>query len=373
MKITYISQITIPSRSADSVQVVKACDSLCTAGHEIILKIPYRKKHEKKITDVHQFYRCKTAFPIIYETIWIIPERFRILMIGLKAAFDRSDIVISRSIPAAFICSLFGKKTFLEIHEPLDRTLTLSWLSKRLINFKNFKGLITNCNALKIVTEKGFPKLQGNILALQNGADMANGIKPINLGNEKCIHIGYCGQLYKGKGIEIICELAPQFPNHIFHIVGGLEKDIDYWQKKLHGCKNVVFQGFIEPHEVPDYINAFDIVLAPYQNVVYGFNATNNIAQWTSPMKVFDYMAIGKPIIASDLPFMHEILDHNKNAILCQPDCIQSWCNAIKKLTQDKATSQKISKAAQNKFLDQYTWSKRTEKLMQYINLNAKT
>lgn len=369
MKITYISPITIPSRSADSVQVIKACDSLQAAGAEVRLFIPFRKKTEKDVPDVFEFYECKTHFQIYWQKNYIFPERYSIIKIGLKAAYSGADVVFSRSIPAALIVALLRKKVVVEIHEPFDRSRMTKLLSDILVNLDTFKGVITNCEALKNHTLKRYKKLQDRCVAIQNGADELKEMAPVKFEEYGKMHVGYVGQLYKGKGVEVIRDLAPAHPEVIFHIVGGLPEDIDYWKGQLKNTTNVVFHGFVKPSELAAYITAFDVVLAPYQRVVHGYNSSNNLAEWTSPMKIFDYMSGGKPIIASDLPFMREVLESGQNAILCDPDDISAWSQALYKLSSDREFAQGLGAAAKEKFLVHYKWEKRAQKVLNFLKV----
>ncbi len=367
MRIHYISPITIPSRSADSVQVMKACESLQAAGADVTLIIPFRKKSENDVSNIYQFYECKTPFKIVWQKNALLPERYSIIKIGLKAAVSRADIVFSRSIPAALIAALLGKKVIVEIHEPFDRTKVLRLFSDILANFRSLKGVITNCEALKTHTLKRYKKLHDRCVAIQNGADVLKAVAPVKFEDHAEMHVGYVGQLYKGKGVEVIRDLAPSNPNMMFHIVGGLPEDIEYWKEQLKNSKNVKFHGFVNPSKVADYVTAFDVVLAPYQLVVHGFNSKNNLAEWTSPMKIFDYMSAGKPIIASDLPFMHEVLESGKNCILCHPEDISSWSKALNQLFVDRELANRLGAAAKEKFLLEYRWEKRAHKILNFI------
>lgn len=369
MKIFYISPITIPSRSADSVQVMKACESLQAAGADVTLLVPFRKKTERDVSNVFEFYECKTPFKIFWQKNYLLPERYSIIKIGFKAAFSGAEIVFSRSIPAALIVALLRKKVVVEIHEPFDRSRMTKLLSSILINLSTFKGVITNCEALKNHTLKRYKKLQDRCVAIQNGADELKEMAPVKFEEYGKMHVGYVGQLYKGKGVEVIRDLAPAHPEVIFHIVGGLPEDIDYWKGQLKNTTNVVFHGFVKPSELAAYITAFDVVLAPYQRVVHGYNSSNNLAEWTSPMKIFDYMSGGKPIIASDLPFMREVLESGQNAILCDPDDISAWSQALNKLSSDREFAQGLGAAAKEKFLVHYKWEKRAQKVLNFLKV----
>ena len=102
-----------------------------------------------------------------------------------------------------------------------------------------------------------------------------------------------------------------------FHIIGGLEKDIEIWKDKIKS-KNVFFYGYVPHKEVSKYINSLDICLLPNQKVVLAHGAESggiNISGYTSPLKLFEYMSHRKAIISSDLPVLREVLS-NKNSLI---------------------------------------------------------
>lgn len=346
---------------------MKACESLQASGADVTLSIPFRSKSEQDVADVFEFYECKTRFKILWQRNLIFPERYSIIKIGLKAVRSDADIVFSRSIPAALIVAILQKKVIVEIHEPLDRSRMARRLSDILVNMGSLKGVITNCEALKAHTFKRYNKLQTRCIAIQNGADEIKKMPPVRFQQPEKMHVGYVGQLYRGKGVEAIRDLAPLNPDMIFHVVGGLPEDIEYWKGQLKNNKNVVFHGFVKPSYLAAYITAFDVVLAPYQRVVHGYNSSNNLAEWTSPMKIFDYMSAGKPIIASDLPFMREVLEDEKTAILCDPDDIKAWSQALNRLSKDREFAQSLGAAAKEVFLSNYKWEKRAQKVLSFI------
>ena len=161
--------------------------------------------------------------------------------------------------------------------------------------------------------------------------------------------------------MEIINGISNKLDSDIeIHIVGGLEKDIGYWKDKIKS-KNVYFYGFIPHENVSDYINALDVCLLPNQKIVYAHgsdlsNSKTNISSFTSPLKLFEYMSHKKPIIASDLPVIREVLDE-KNSILVKCDDINLWIKTIQKLKNPKLR-ELISNQALTDFSN-YTWKKR--------------
>ena len=75
-----------------------------------------------------------------------------------------------------------------------------------------------------------------------------------------------------------------------------------------------------------------------------------------SPLKLFEYMSSKKPIISSDLKSIKEILTHNHDAILCDPDNFQEWIRAIERLNNNKDLVSRISQNAYKSFLLKFTW-----------------
>ena len=81
--------------------------------------------------------------------------------------------------------------------------------------------------------------------------------------------------------------------------------------------------GFIENSKLPLYQAACDILLMPYENAIAGSSGGNSV-DICSPMKMFEYMAVGRAIISSDLPVIHEVLD-NETAFFCPPEDSSAW------------------------------------------------
>ena len=74
------------------------------------------------------------------------------------------------------------------------------------------------------------------------------------------------------------------------------------------GIKNVHLTGFVPNEELPLYQAACDILLMPYEEAIAG-SSGGDTARFASPMKAFEYMAAGRPILSSDLPVFREVLD----------------------------------------------------------------
>ena len=153
--------------------------------------------------------------------------------------------------------------------------------------------------------------------------------------------------------------MAHALPDMDFHIVGGTPEDIAFWKDKTSNMTNLFLHGHVSPARTSAFMMNCDILLAPYQQKVEVAGGGGNTVQWMSPLKIFEYMSSGKPMICSDLPVLHEVLDNGVTALLCPPDDLAAWQMALQKLYKDSILAQDIGRKAKEKFLACYTWKKR--------------
>ena len=217
-----------------------------------------------------------------------------------------------------------------------------------------------------------------NILVAPDGVDLEKfNIKEssvecrnkLNLPRDKKI-IGYVGQLRTmgmDKGIVDLVEaykiLKNEFPDLIAVSVGGSQKDIDFYEnilkeKGIQG-NGFIFRGQRPYHEIPFYLKAFDVLVMPFPyNEHYAF--------YMSPLKLFEYMASGKPIVATDLPSLKGILDKD-NSILVKPDNYRELADGVKFFLKNPDEAQKFAERA-FEGVKNYTWQKRAGTILKFIN-----
>ncbi len=376
MKIAYISKSIIPSRTANSIHVMKMCQAFADNGHEVVLLAPDSKnQYEKNVDDIFDHYGVRKNFKIkkLYHpnikggAIMYILAIFFYLFINKKF-----DLVYGRFLHGVFLATLLNNKVVYETHAPIldkknNRAIVFEWLIKS----KYLKKMVVISQALKnIYLDKGYLN-DSKIQVAHDGADIVEDFnyKIDLLGFKDNLKVGYVGHLYKGKGMEIIASMADKLDDDVeIHIIGGLEKDIKFWKNKIIR-KNIYFYGFVPHKIVSNYINALDICLLPNQKIIlaHGSDPSNislNISSYTSPLKLFEYMSHKKPIIASDLPVIREILNE-KNSILVKHDDIDLWVSSIKKLKNFKYR-ETISNKSFSDFT-KYSWKNRALRLIENI------
>ena len=194
-------------------------------------------------------------------------------------------------------------------------------------------------------------------IILHDAVDIKNFRKSKIKNNIK--NVGYLGSFYKGRGIELIIELAKKNLNLNFFLIG---KDNKFkFNKKL--SSNVKVLKHVPYTRVPSLLFNLDILLMPYQKVVEINSRNLNTALYCSPLKMFDYLASGKIIISSNLPGITEILKDKTNSLIVDSNDINEWDKAIKMILKNKTLSKKICLNAYKTAINN-TWEKRLNKMI---------
>jgi glycosyltransferase involved in cell wall biosynthesis len=174
---------------------------------------------------------------------------------------------------------------------------------------------------------------------------------------------GYFGQLYVGRGIEVIEAMARARPEVLFLVYGGNESDIEARRRDAR-LPNLRFMGHVPHPRARAAMVAVDALLMPYQRQVSIGIAAHDTARWMSPMKMFEYLAAGVPLVSSDLPVLREVLRDGHNGLLVPPDEPAAWIAAIDRLRTDPAEAAAIGQRAHCEYLDHYSWSRRGAALL---------
>lgn len=370
MKIVYISRSIIPSRTANSINVMKMCSTFASLGHEITLLAPWTKKLEEKgIENIFEYYGVEDNFTLkklFSPNIKYLKKRIYSLRCLSIVKDIQPDIVYGRDDMFAFyLTQRSGFFTVFEKHEPYDGKGFNDYFFDKFIHFKKDTKMIVNSNELRKMYHNSCDIDLDSILAANNGTNKIPDDKTpdrIEI-DENRIQVGYVGSLFKGRGIDIIVELAKRLPEMDFHIIGGKDKDLEFWKNQVD-FSNLIFHGFVEPKETYKYRNMCDILLAPYQSDSEG----NRSSKYMSPIKLYEYMSSKRVIICSNFKVVYEALNDDC-AVLVDSSNIDEWEEALKDLAGNKEKREKLAKKAYENFLANYTWKSRAEKILKFLDV----
>ncbi len=366
MKILYFSNSTIPSKTANSVHVMKMCQAFAANGCSVSLAAAYGN-HPSNM-DLFDYYGCNKAFNILFTTSLAgKTKRFAHIFKGIIYLLrGKPDLVYTRNIHFAIITSFLRYRTILELHAPLNSKPFASWLlSLTCKNNSSLQKVTVISESLKNLILSKHYWLKERIEVHHDGADEVKDQNSNIKKGRKRFEVAYIGSMYKGRGIDLIMGLAKLLPDFKFILVGGPESEYNRYKSNSDQLSNIEYFGYKNQTFVVNIMQESDILLAPYQNKVHLTNGKGETSAWMSPLKIFEYMASGTPLIASDLPVLKEVLKDGKNSLLCPPEEINAWEAAIKKLCSSEELRNRLSNDAKKEIQEKYSWKIRAKSILQ--------
>jgi glycosyltransferase involved in cell wall biosynthesis len=355
---------------------MRMCEAIANLGHELILFVPTDEKEDVQLKegDTFSFYGAERVFEI--KTTPFRRKSIHAFISSIYAKLKKADLCYTRCAYAAYFASRLGVSTIFEVHKPLSSRLGNRIAPSLLFNSPHLK-LISISNSLTKFYIKNY-KINSpqKIFTKHDGVDLERFTtlptkeelrKELNLPQDKRI-ICYAGSLYRGRGIELLLSVSKKLSQDLLVlIVGGRVGDLERYKSMAleMGCPNVYFTGFVLNNTVPKYLVASDVLVMPYQKNAEDPSG-NVIADFFSPLKMFEYMASGTPIVASDLSVIREILKNRENAILFDPPDERAFLNAIFIALEDRELAQKIGRNAQGE-IKKHTWAKRAEDIFSFL------
>lgn len=370
MKVIIFSSSTIPSMAANSIQVVRMAEAFHEEGHQVTL-IARKRVSQQLELPVSHFYGTHEDFNVL-QFAWERKSLFGLLAYVVFASAQvrkiNPDIVVSRNLLASWLLSLIGQRTVHEAHS-MEESFGVAGrgLLRTLTVMPGFVGFIAISKSLMEALKARFPQVSDRVLLAPDGARTYE-VQPKKNPSERPA-IGYIGSLYSGRGIELIVELAGECPWADFTIVGDVgQADLPIKALLDSAGPNLEIKNYVFPSESEKLLRTFDILLAPYQNETRDM-VGNDTTQWMSPLKIFEYMASGTPIVASDLPAIREVLSDRGNALLVPAGQKSEWIKAITALSHDEELRVQLAGLALRDLRRSYTWRIRAAKIINFFEL----
>lgn len=379
MRVHYISPSILPSRAANSVHVVWQCDGLCKVGANVTLYAARAFPESQQVAEsVNSAYGVSSP-ALRFNTVYNASSRGSNVRIAYHAVRQilngaKGEAILSRNLYAAFALAVGYRLPLLfETHQLetgfrkwMQRTIVrCPWVTTILISEHLADCLTQHLGTAPyrhLVLHDAAPDGLSPVPAAERRARL-NSMVEVAHGPWKRV-CGYFGHLYPGRGIEIVEAMAFAKPDVLFLVYGGNESDLAA-RRAANRLSNLSFMGHV-PHPVArELMGLMDVLLMPYQESVSIGVSGHDTARWMSPMKMFEYMGSGVPIISSDLPVLREILSSGHNALLAPPTDSRAWVSAFDRLNADPGLAISIGATAHAQYEKRHTWTRRAEQIIE--------
>lgn len=379
-KIVYVTSTRFPTEKAHGLATVKICEAFADNGCEVDIIAP--RLWRKDNIDIFQFYRVKNNFQIfkipcidlmpikIFEKLTFILQSvsFSIFLIPYVIFKYRGDIknfiFFSHDYIPLYFMTFLPVKIFYDVHHFPGN----SFMYKRVMK-KSF-GFASQTNwKIKALSEK-FSINSNKIVYWPNGTDIDEFKNVISKEKAKIELkippnnkiVMYTGQLLDWKGVDSLIKSTKILPkDFLIYIIGGSERDVN-------NCKNitaeandkrVVFVPFQPHHKIPLWLRAADVLVLP------NTGKQKVSLYYTSPMKLFEYMMSGTPIVATRIPSIEEVVG-DREVFFAQPDNPTSLARQIKEAATNIKVASEKSKSVMKTALS-YTWHMRAKKIEDHM------
>lgn len=378
MKICYVAvDVVVPHFRGASTHVYELARNLVRLGHDLHLvsrriRVEQKRFEELDGVKVHRIYRGVFFPSPVSEYLQVGRHRkagvvdlvyrsylftLYVLYAGIMAAnvvkSNNVDIIVERetSFGAGAVASMLtGRPMILELVGPRCSILSVKRASRVLAYTES-------------MLPKGVPRGRVVIVTAAVDTDL---FKPDaeqrriireKYGLSSSVVVGYVGTFQPWHGVEELIhaskEVLEKCPEARFLMVGPYYEQMENLARKLGVSDAYVFAGPVAYRDVPKYVNATDILVAPYNPKKSELRRLYGIG---SPLKVMECMACAKPIITSSLRPITDVVQDEVNGLLVPPGDVEALKNALIRLIEDKGLAGEIGERARRSMLEKYSW-----------------
>lgn len=379
MRIIYPVPELLPDPRARFIQIMQTCHALTRLGTEVILMAGMRKGYSGET--ILSFYGLPAhpnlklvRIPIMrreqkkhfrFSSHWVFHFFLMLRLLLNKAYRDGGTVFFVRHIKLSNLVlrcrKLLRAAVVFEVHEIFHLAAHREGSRERLRRaemrvYRKVDALVSISQAIKgYLIQMGIPG--GSIHVVRNGVEK----EWFSVRQEPTAsYICYTGSLYPWKGVDTLILAMKHLPREKLVIVGGggRMEELKGLTEKEAISDRVYFAGAVPRRLVPGYLSQSKVAVLP--------NILSMPSQFSSPLKLFEYMACGIPIAASDMPVFREVLTHKENAVLVEPGNPAALAEGIKFLIENPDKASEIAEKARSYALD-FTYEKRAEKIVGII------
>lgn len=382
MRILYLADIRFPLERANGLQTFETCRALAARGHAVTLLV--RADTTRPARDPWLFYGAPRETGLTISRLPPLPGFLR-RGVYLAAALGRAitvvpDIVLTRDLLLAEILLRLPTKlrppVVYESHGyapamAAERPMALtgaapaSW--RKLLRltaresrvWRGAAGYVTLTRIHQQELEDRFG-MRANAAVIPDGVRLEPGRTLQPPPSPLPFTLTYAGHLYPWKGVDVLLHALADLPQVQARIVGGQPGEADHGRldalaRTLGVADRVTFTGWLPPASVTAELARAHVLILPN-------TPTHTSERYTSPLKLFEYLAAGRPIVASDLAALREVLRHEDNALLFESGSSTALAAAVRRLMGDRTLASGLATRA---FDDAayYGWETRAQRI----------
>ncbi len=371
MKILYHHRTR--SRDGQSVHIDEMIAALEQEGVAVVIVQPQRE-------DALKPARKKQVIPkLLYELLEFFYSGLEFLKLAAAILRQRPDAIYERAniymLSGVWAARLFSLPLLLEVNAPLAQErgkfdglampAFARWTEE--MAWRNATYVLPVTAVLGADVQKaGVPP--SRIVVTSNGANTRD-FRLVDAPSRPCLPktfqsgpvLGFVGYVRAWHGLPQVVDLLAQDAelgqaNLLVVGDGPARNDLEARAARLGVANRVQVCGVVERDALAGYVSTFDIALQP------------EVTAYASPLKLFEYMALGRAIIAPDAPNIGEILTHGVDALLFEPNNPQSLASAIRKLVADSGLRARLGAAAAEKILrEDITWARNARRAISLV------
>lgn len=385
MRILYFADIRFPLERANGIQTMETCHALAERGHDVRLVV--RPDTERPARDPFEYYALAPSPRLRIEHAPVVGSgaarrlAYLAFAAGRASGTHRADVIFTRDLGVAALIARLprGMRAPLvyeshgyapEVAAALPDLVTtathpgaakLERLARREARvWRDAEGYVAITSALADDLASRFGP-RPNVAVIPDGVRLPRARAWDGLPDEAGgVVVGYAGHLYPWKGVDVLLEALAKTPAIRGLVIGGHEREPDLARlraaaERLGIGSRVTFTGLVPPAEVPALLRRATILVLP--------NPASAIStRYTSPLKLFEYMAAGRAIVASDLPSIREVLEDGVNALFVAPGDASALATAISLLASERELAAHLARAAFDAAA-RYGWDRRAARL----------
>lgn len=370
LRILVASAMMASSQMANAINTVKMAQGFARLGHQVTIVCRRPLKGKVSLDRLTESYGLtETLRWVQLPGKMLVDQHWMFALWAWRVARQvQPDLIFARNYVFPWLSSKLGMTTVAESHAHPDNKTIPFLLMVKGTRRPAFRLWVTISQRLADHYHRALGVPLEKLVVLPDAVDLHLFQRPARLPPTPFSTAGpnvvYAGHLYDYKGIPTILEAANRLPDVHIHLVGGWPADIARQRRRARelGITNVTFHGLKPQPAVPPFLWHADVLLLPPSQ-------HHPSATWTSPLKLGEYLASGRPVVATDIPALRDwVTDDEVEFVL--PDDATAMAQGIQHVLSDKPRAEQLQTNGLRR-ARAMSYERRAESVLQRCGLGA--